>query len=468
MPELRDEIFDTIEREMQNRGWTPSEQQPFTVTPVQGRFWRSLEMATFVATVQFTCIRSQSAGGGRQRGGRQGLLVDVDVGVTCPSAERLLRLVDASHRNAGLEINVSELATPIRETAVHVKSAEQVDEAVGSIVAMADEYAEVFAKERADVGAFIAHLQSDPEAYDFEAEIVPAILAVLGSGDEARESLARYEQEVASGQYRVFSRRLKQWLDSDGGLPQPESTCGEKTSSSLRQGKWPTLGEVHERSRKRREAVEAVRRACHTEHDLTRDQKRAMLQRELDRNGLRESTVWIEATLNELEGLQRSAGLASVGAALHVGRIVASMIGFMRDKTRHDPKWLEPPARAFYEIRESSNGWATVSLDTPYGWLDRVYGAASHKIGGIAMVKIWLASDEDTTTSSSHIVVYIGGHRVGLLDPQAIQAFSAAMTEARLHDALPWGIGRLTHLKAGPRYILEVPMPLVDARCGAA
>lgn len=217
-----------------------------------------------------------------------------------------------------------------------------------------------------------------------------------------------------------------------------------------------TLLTVAQQALAERAALDAVRRARGA---TTRDQRRSLLQAELERRRLVKSRIWIEAKLDTLEPGHKPPG--TIGALTALGKIVADGIDVFKQRQtpgQSDPAWMAPPPPAEYEVLLPIGKSLNVELDPDADdWLSRVYAAASYRIGDLVTIKVWLNWADDPQATQRRLEVAIGPRRVGVL--AATAPFVDLMSRAASVDKLPVTYGRLLKRAAAPLYVLEIPTP---------
>ncbi len=442
---LRARVANAVAIGMLERGWRAGYEGPRVITPATARFYRALPGGDqrFVLTAAFAYIDGPS------RRCSEAIAVDAFVGVTVPAVERLLMMVGASNRNASVERTIDELggAGPVAVSAgTEIGAAVQwltgfVEEHVGSVEGLAN------------VDAWLGDLQADSDARDYEIEIVPAALAVFGRAADAREALARFADETARAEYHAFADRLTAFIDSGAEPPQPSAAPSAASDS----GRERAMGPV-ERTRRRRSALQAVERAP---QGASAQERRALLENALEREGLSERPGWIESHLSaERRGSWR--------AVLTLARDVA-VTAF---RARHgdlpqDPQFLAPPARAVDLSVQSSGRWVAATLDADAdAFLASVYRAATRRLGPAVLLKPCLQVTPSVADAGASVTVMIGEQRIGSLRRDELSADPAALGE------LVCTRGRLTRLAGERGYLFEIAEPVIAAgangKAGAA
>jgi hypothetical protein len=200
--------------------------------------------------------------------------------------------------------------------------------------------------------------------------------------------------------------------------------------------------------------------------DLPRDERRTLLEGELERHGITRDPMWIEQRLDDLErsGPQRAARKGE--ALLALGALVSSPPGG-GEQAAATPAWMQPPADAQVDVcspllgaTRASHSSAVV-LDTDVdSLLGRVLEEAPVGTRRVAVgVVVWFDADGDGA-DDSEVTVHIGSHRVGTVSPQASLPARRSVQAAAQQGQRPRGHGQLSsaeHLI--PPYLLLVTLP---------
>lgn len=141
-----------------------------------------------------------------------------------------------------------------------------------------------------------------------------------------------------------------------------------------------------------------------------------------------------------------------------------AFLKMVREKKLPDlrpPDWLEPPARAAYELPRSES-WIDVSVTSDtYAWLDEVH-AQIPSVFGISNVRAWLSWEPEPRQENSVLAVHLGKQRVGTIDRADAEGFVHVMDAAAFRDELPVVPASLARRTTDPRYVIEVAAPAVD------
>ena len=297
----------------------------------------------------------------------------------------------------------------------------------------------------ADVDAWLGDLQADPDARDYEFEIVPAG-HWLCSGE--RRTRARLWRTMRARPRAPTITRL--WT----GCPRssiirrraPPAERGAKLSERHRPGAGD--GPV-ERTRRRRAALRALEQAP---QGASAQERRALLESALEREGLSERPSWIESQLSaERRGSWR--------AVLTLARDVAvTAFWARRGELPQDPQFLAPPARAVDLSLQSSGRWVAATLDGDADpFLASVYRAATWRLGPAVLPNPCLQVTPSAADAGASVTVMIGEQRVGSLRRDELSADPAALGE------LVCTRGRLTRLAGERGYLLEIAEPVIVA-----
>lgn len=347
---------------------------------------------------------------------------------------------------------------------IRVAGLENVPRVADELVALVVEHAMTWAEQYTGVDALIEHCRTDPDRPAVETRIIPVLMAVSGDLDGARSELAAYlasgQEEVTTPEYRRFCYKFNRWLDAGAVIPEPPSG---PVGPRVRRDPGPTREERARNSRIRRQAVDAVRRQS---SGKSRDQLKEMLRTELDRRGVKERPMAIEMALDSIEASSSAFGrarLTMTGLKLATD-FAAGLYRIFRDPESHQsPDWLQPPARASYDVRGDHRNPIGVDLDPgAQSWLDRVLDESSTVMGNIATMSAWLAWDPEPQTADSRLAVHIGAQRVGVLSDEDAALFQGEMDAASRSDEVPFTFAGLFRWNSPPKYVLEIWAPLTE------
>jgi len=344
---------------------------------------------------------------------------------------------------------------------IKVAVLENVPRVADELVASVVEHAMTWAQQYASVDALIDNCRADPDRPGTEAWIVPVLMAVSGDLDGARSELAAYlasgQEEVITPEYRRFCDKFNRWLGAGAVIPEPPSG---PVGARVPRDPGPTREERARNSRIRRQAVDAVRRQS---GGRSRDQLKELLITELDRRGVKERPVAIEMALDSIEASSSVFGRAKLtmtGLKLATD-FATSLYRIFRDPGSHQtPEWLQPPARASYDVRGDHRNPIGVDLDPgAQSWLDRVLDEGSTMMGNMATMSAWLAWDPEPQTADSRLAVHIGAKRVGVLSDEDAARFQGEMDAASHSDELPFTFAGLFRWNRPAKYVLEIWAP---------
>lgn len=422
----------------------------------------------------------------------------VAVGRVCVGYEPAEALVSAC---TGSKVSGIALNAPTISATACVAS--ELPEAENQLARFAAEHAVSVAQRYTDADVFIEALRDhsavpftgeaepwyasagiEPDATEgplesVEAEFVPALLATAGRHDEARTALAEYissdRENIDRREYRRFARQLTRWLDADGELPPPTTPERWPPPSSV---KWtpratPNFAEFFEHARAdsqaRKEALAAVRAAS---HDKSRDQVRALLEREFSERGLTTEPLTVERELElilaereplgkvrfavrMLKQLKDSEAFTGGGLLEH-----AAGISDRPPEPPGEPDWLQPPDRAAYPVSSPGPKWTRVELyPAAVNWLERIKESDPSGVAGGREVEVWLTWDGGQPAAGSRLAVHIGAEPVGVLGAGVEDQFRPAMEAAAERDEDPFTRGRLSTISGPMPYLLEVELP---------
>jgi hypothetical protein len=211
-----------------------------------------------------------------------------------------------------------------------------------------------------------------------------------------------------------------------------------------------------EAATKKKQVVEAVRASC---EGMSRDERRVLFERELDRHGAPRDPIWVERELDELEltpgerPLKRAKDVVLAATALrHVARGFSDL-----------PAWMNLPE----DVGRSA--WARRSEKTTVGielgaevLLERALAEAPHRIGNeAALFDVWF-DWKPGMDAEQPIAVYLGEHRIGVLDAKATHRLAVALGATRFVQPKPFAkahLARAKHLQPPYLLVVEIPVP---------
>ncbi len=240
---------------------------------------------------------------------------------------------------------------------------------------------------------------------------LPALLAAAGRFDEARDALARWRPAPRPG-----------GLDAGATAPPAAAVDRQRwrrvadparsATAAVSHLDVPTFRRAWRDVRLRDEAVAEVRRAG---RGRDRAALPAMLEVELGRRGVEESSLWIEQTLDHLWDSAADRARLGLHGLRQAGRLGAGIVRAIRAREIPEvsqPRWLDPPERAAYAL-PGAGRWVAVELDPDAaGGLERAHGATPRLGATTVELRAWL---DRGAGSPSHLVVHLGERRVGVL-----------------------------------------------------
>lgn len=211
-----------------------------------------------------------------------------------------------------------------------------------------------------------------------------------------------------------------------------------------------------EAATKKKQVVEAVRASC---DGMSRDERRVLFKRELDRHGAPRDPIWVERELDELE---LSAGERPLKRAKDVV-LAATALGHAAKGFSDPPAWMNLPD----DVGRSA--WARRSEKTAVGiepgaqvWLERALAEAAHRIGNeAALFDVWF-DWKPGMDPEQPITVHLGAHKVGALDSEATHLLAAALEATRFVQPKPFAkahLARAKHLQPPYLLVVEIPVP---------
>jgi hypothetical protein len=309
-----------------------------------------------------------------------------------------------------------------------------------------------------------------------EAELVPALLAASGRREDARRALdefiARDDEQVRVPEYRRFARQLGRRLDAETDTPLPTTPARWPLRRPTRvehQSIGATFAKARHDARIKNEVVEATRALS---DGKSRDEIKAVLQRELDKRDLTMEPLEIETQLDLITTLQEPFGrgrLALRGLKalkeLGTGRIELTKVVRGEWEPPPQPDWIKPPERASYPVGPASAPrWAAVELDPgAQPLLGRTAELGRGRLGVGPRLEVWLAWDRPVSPTDPRLAAHIGSERVGVLSSDAATQFRFVTEAAAERDEDPRIEGRLTALSGEVPYLLEVALPAPSA-----
>jgi hypothetical protein len=197
---------------------------------------------------------------------------------------------------------------------------------------------------------------------------------------------------------------------------------------------------------------------------LAREQRRVLLEEELQRRGLTRDPIWLEQKLDDLEasGPQRAGryGQAIVG----LGELASSLRRGGGEESAM-PEWMRPPPDAQVDVcsplvgAQRSSEKSAIVLDTETDEvLERAIEEApvrsSRRAAGVL---VWF---DRAPTDQAPVPVYLGSHKIGAVAPDAAPTVRRSLDAAAELGERPQAHGvlaRADHLQ--PPYLLLVTLP---------
>jgi hypothetical protein len=205
---LEDAFFAAVDPGLVGLGWRSSVELPYEIVPIEGRYFRP-SAGLVVPAIHL------SYQGREQRHP----YIEVTVGVTCPSAERLLCSV-------GQLCNVMVEAAPGIESGpweLPLKRDRDVRPAVAEAIALVQQHWRPVADSLPDVDALIAALRSLGDGEQTDGVQVPAILAAAGRRDDARAELSNFRRLYRDTDYDGWADAFETRLDVGIVVPPPSA-----------------------------------------------------------------------------------------------------------------------------------------------------------------------------------------------------------------------------------------------------
>jgi hypothetical protein len=207
---LEDAFFSSVEARLVGQGWISSVDVPYRVAPIEGRYLRPSD-GLVVPVTQLSYY-------GR---GKRHRYVEAEVGVTCPSAERVLWAMGAEcnvtvGEHAGILSRGTELVLQLNRDA-------DLEPAVTQAARVVQEEWHVVARNIPDADAIIDRLRAFGDEFDSDGAQIPVILAAAGRIPEARESIRSYRRAYADADFDVFADDFEAWLDEGAVIPVPSA-----------------------------------------------------------------------------------------------------------------------------------------------------------------------------------------------------------------------------------------------------
>jgi hypothetical protein len=428
-----DEFWSEVDDAMLALGWTPSTTPPYAVDPMHGSFIRPL--AGGLLSIAHIDYWEPDDDDRRRRRTAPRATVTGDVGVTSGPAQRLLVVVErrwaraAVYEDAGLVLGRGELRYDLATDA-------DLSSVVRSLTGTVDEAARVFGERIATIDELIAAMRDDPDYARGEADSVPILLAAAGRGGEARDALRTYAESAQDPEYAAFRRRLEAFLDSGRKIPGPGDDVFAARPTRPSSWERPTLESLLARRRIRDEAWAAVRDRG---EDLSPQQRRDALRRELEARGLEESPFHAEQRADAKDAARRSP--ASTWIAL--ARIGKDAVDAWRGKVGASAVHGPSTGRRYEVLLD----------DGCERLLEDVFAGPVMRIGDGATLDATLRWRPD---DGAPVDVLIGGSVVGRLYSERGRAEADARVRAHMGDVTVRA--HLLRTRHAPRFGLEIEL----------
>jgi hypothetical protein len=209
---------------------------------------------------------------------------------------------------------------------------------------------------------------------------------------------------------------------------------------------------------KKKQVVDAVRADC---QGKSRNERRVLFERELDRYEVPCDPIWVERELDELELLASERPFKRAKDIALAATTLRRVVGGFPDP----PTWMALPedvGRAVWEPHREKT--AIDILPGANNWLKRALTETPRRIGKeIAFFDVWFDWEPGMDTHKP-IAVYLGAHKVGVLDPRATHGLLSSLEETPFAQPKPYtnaALARAQHLQ--PPYLLVVEVPVSDS-----
>lgn len=332
-----------------------------------------------------------------------------------------------------------------------------------------------FAKSCADLDVVLARLLAENgEQEEYTLRIVALLLTAAGRFEDARQACARL-QALTGGDVdetrrrRRLCRQLRRWIEAEGKLALPSTPAylppPNRRARPVRVNFWDSFEKTREAGRLRKEAVEVVRAIS---DGKSAQELRMLLDREQRRRGLDVEPLWLEWQVREIEAEREPLGRARLlfDGLRSLVDLGAGLTKILQPDTEREPErqpdWLWPPPHAAYPVGSGSSPRVAVQLDAAArDCLVRVMAQAP-RVGPCRQADVWLQWGATQQSAAADLIAHIGAERVGVLDAETTDAYRPAMAAAAERDELPWTEGRLTQIPGTDRYLLDIPLPVLD------
>jgi hypothetical protein len=367
-------------------------------------------------------------------------------------------------REESVDRAADEIVEPYQEDPIKIVQEPGVD----SVIDMLRSRAAVPFIEKAISGYAYAVAErdtEDPDSASGKWELISALLVAAGRYGDAKQVLdQRRPDEEDEHQGRRFTRQMWRVIESHGELPLPTTPAQWSVAHSEDVPGPETLRSrftsAYAQASTKRSALDAVRAKA---ADRSREELRAMYERELTSRGVVLSPAKLEEDIDVLDTERQPLGTARL-----LVKVAKDIHGLIRSaelaaSDRMGASWLRSPDRAAYPLVGSADEWTTAVLDPEIGhFLDRVWHASHVGFGNSRNVEVWLGR-ETTTGKPECLAVHIGDQRVGHIIDADSKRFAPVCAAAAERDEDPLTSARLFMAGTGESRGLDVPLPAASA-----
>lgn len=158
-----------------------------------------------------------------------------------------------------------------------------------------------------------------------------------------------------------------------------------------------------------------------------------MLAREYETHGVDEPSSAIALAAEKIDTERKPLGVEfGLRTLWQIGSAVGDVI---HTSTSHqdtiDPDWTNPPDRAAFEIKTSTDRVIPVAVDTDaHEYLSRARADGLH-VGRFANIPVWLSAPEPV---GGHLVVHLGDRRIGTVLAADLTVLATAFRAAAIFD----------------------------------
>jgi hypothetical protein len=213
-----------------------------------------------------------------------------------------------------------------------------------------------------------------------------------------------------------------------------------------------------EAATKQKRVVESVRA---NSKGMSRDERWILFERELDRHEAPQDPVWVERELDELEFSAAERARQGAREALLAATALRHAAGGFPDP----PGWMALPDDVGRPVWAPRREKTAIDIRPEATiWLERALAEAPRRIGNeIALFDVWFDWKPDMDAQEP-IVVYLGGHNVGVLNTKTTRWLASSMQATAFAQAKPSASAHLARAKRlQPPYLLVVEIPVPDS-----